>query len=121
MKIISFAYTTPALLAGRKTRTRRLWDDAYAQRFHKGDLVQAWDHVPRVKGAKRVGTIRLTAEPRKEHISDMPAWDYEREGFAYLNEKGLTIWGDNPHKAFDDWREKGDNEYWVIDFELVKP
>lgn len=32
--IVSFAWTTGAFLAGRKSRTRREWDDAYARRFN---------------------------------------------------------------------------------------
>lgn len=41
MRIISFAWTSPALLAGAKTVTRRDWDDSYARRFSAGELVAA--------------------------------------------------------------------------------
>jgi len=46
MKIISFAWTTEASLAGRKTATRRCWSEGYARRFKSGDLVQAYDRNP---------------------------------------------------------------------------
>ncbi|MBW2053822.1 MAG: ASCH domain-containing protein [Deltaproteobacteria bacterium] len=46
MKIVSFAWTTEALLAGRKTVTRRCWNERYAGRFKSGDLVQAYDRNP---------------------------------------------------------------------------
>jgi hypothetical protein len=39
MMTISFAWTTPALLAGHKTVTRRDWDAEYAIRFAAGQLV----------------------------------------------------------------------------------
>jgi len=95
-----------------------LWDDDYARSFHEGDICQAWDRSPRIKGAKRVAMISLTTNPKKQHISKMPDEDYEKEGFAYLAEKHLTIFGDSPDKAFQSWRDKGDKEYWVIDFKL---
>ena len=43
MRIISFAETTPALLEGRKTCTRRMWKEPYAQQFYKGERVQAYN------------------------------------------------------------------------------
>ena len=54
MKIISFAWTTEALLAGIKTCTRRDWNDDYARRFKNGEFCQAFDRNPRA-GGKRVG------------------------------------------------------------------
>lgn len=117
MKIISFAWTTPALLAGYKTRTRREWSDKYAKRFKVGDLIQAWDKQPRFKG-KKVAIIRITGI-KKEDISLMPDEDYCKEGFAYLFRINKTIFGKHPVAAFEDWREEG-GEYWVIDFELLK-
>ena len=127
MKIISFAWTTPAVLAGRKTRTRRLWDDDYAKRFHKGDIIQAWDHSPRTRKGKKVAEIILTAEPRKEPINLMTDDDFEKEGFAFLAEQGKTIWGEDPRDAFQAWGDETKDadgevpqEYWILDFELRK-
>lgn len=119
VKIISFAKTTPALLAGRKTRTRREWSAKHAARFKAGELCQAWDHVPRVKGAKRVGTIRLTAAPRWEAKgAPVPMDDWEREGFAYLWEIGAM-----PSELKDlwlDWIIHGSTGLWVVDFDPVE-
>ena len=117
MKIISFAWTTPALLAGRKTRTRREWTDEYAKRFHVGDLCQAWNHVPRVKDAKRIGTIEITAI-RRERYSDAKGEDWEKEGFAYLQENGLPLGDTTPRELFEDWM-MDDGLCWVIDFKLT--
>jgi uncharacterized protein YqfB (UPF0267 family) len=58
VKIISFAWTTPQLLAGKKTVTRRDWSDKYARQFRAGDLVQVYDKSPRA-GGKRVAVIEI--------------------------------------------------------------
>ena len=115
--IISFAWTTPAFLARRKTRTRREWSDDYAKRFHVGDIVQAWDHVPRVKGAKKIGELKITGL-KKESISLMPDGDFEKEGFAYLAENSYSFLDQEPHDYFDKWKSAG-GDYWVIDFVRV--
>ena len=82
--IISFAWTTEPLLSGRKTCTRRRWSSrhfgAWRQAWREGRLEhQAWDKSPRA-GGKRVGTIRLTCEPYKERLADMPEADVLAEG-----------------------------------------
>ncbi len=117
MMIISFAWTTPALLAGEKTRTRRDWSDEYAKKFKVGDLIQAYDKQPRFKG-KKVAIIKIT-NIEKEDISLMPDEDYIKEGFAYLERINKEIFGKNPRTAFQEWREEG-GEYWVIDFEILE-
>lgn len=113
MKIIAFAWTTPPLLSGRKTRTRRKWDDNYAKRFKPGDICQAFDKSPRFKG-KRVALIKILSI-KKEDIKDMPDEDYEKEGFKYMEEQGMKIWNKPPRQAFEEWRDDG-GEYWVVDF-----
>lgn len=50
MRIISFGWTWPALVAKSKTVTRWDWDEDYARRFHKGDIVLAYDRSPRLGG-----------------------------------------------------------------------
>ena len=52
VKIISFAWTTPALLAGRKTVTRRDWSDRYALLFHADDFVAGYNRSPRHGGRR---------------------------------------------------------------------
>ena len=124
--IISFAWTTPALLAGAKTVTRRTWSPEHAARFTAGMLVDAWDHSPRVRGAKKVGLIRITRDPWIQNSRDMVEDDYAAEGFAYLEAHpeteghqlarfGGTSWRD----AFEEWRANAEN-CWVVEFELVE-
>lgn len=117
MMIMAFQHTTPAMLAGRKSRTRRELKEAHAKKFYVGMICAAYDKSPRV-GGKKVAEIRITGI-KKEDISLMPSEDYEKEGFAYLEEQGLIIWGKHPLNAFQDWRDAG-GEYTVVDFELLK-
>ena len=120
MKIISFAETTPALLAGAKTVTRREWTEKHARSFKAGELVQAWSKGPRVKGAKRVGTIRLTATPYQEMSDCVPFEDYDAEGFTYLADHGLTLFGGlTTREVWVTWR-MDPHPLWVVRFELVE-
>jgi hypothetical protein len=116
MKIISFAWTTEAFLAGRKTRTRRDWAYNYASRFHVGDLCQAWNYSPRVKSKNphRIGTLKITGL-KYEALSAVEPEDFEKEGFAYLEEKGLTVNGWTPRHIYEQWR-MDDTKMWVVDF-----
>lgn len=128
MKIISFAYTTPPLLAGAKNVTRREWDERYAGTFRAGQLIAAYDRSPRFKG-KHVATIRLTAAPTFEPMAQMPDADYEGEGFAWLyaNPHTLpkTLFGEPCNRetfsraGFERWRRSGAS-MWVCRFELVE-
>lgn len=82
--IISFAWTTQALLEGRKTVTRRIWAPrtvaSIKRAFDEGRRIhEAWDKLPHA-GGKRVGYIELTERPRIEHLRDMPESDLEAEG-----------------------------------------
>jgi hypothetical protein len=117
MPWISFAWTTPALLAGRKTVTRRLWDDRFAQRFiwayQNGDPVIAYDKNPR-NGGKPVATIRLTAEPCKESLGDISEADVRAEGGLWLDAEDFIA-------AFLDKNPllTENSQVWVIRFELI--
>lgn len=120
MKIISFAETTPALLAGRKTVTRREWTERHARSFSEGELVQAWSKSPRVRGARRVGTIRLTQAPYLEWSNLIPGDDWENEGFLYMEEHGLTLFdGMTPMRVWTNWRVNA-RPLWVVRFALVE-
>jgi hypothetical protein len=119
MKIISFAWTTPALLAGAKTCTRRDWKILYALRFHKDDVCLAYDRQPRFKG-KPIATIRLTADPYQENTKYAPTTDYAAEGFAWLKEHGILV--DGKYDVDMLWKVwKMDGFYkWVVRFELLE-
>lgn len=117
MQWISFGWTCPALLAGRKTVTRRDWKDSHAARFHKGDLVAAYDRSPR-NGGHQVATLRLIADPHKESSALAPVQDYEREGFAYLEEHGFKVMGHRPKVLWRLWHLRP-IDLWVVRFEVL--
>lgn len=126
MRIISFAWTTDALIAGRKTCTCRDWDDDYAASFRAGDLVAAYDRSPRFKG-NLIATIRLTHDATYGRLSEIvPDW-YEREGFAYYdeqvaagNDKAIRAlareYGLKPGQTLKDYMGNANWGDWVVRF-----
>jgi hypothetical protein len=113
MMIISFAWTTEALLRDLKNCTRRDWKDDYAKRFKAGRLYQAFDRSPRA-GGERVGIIFLTCDPYKERLDAITDEEEKAEG---------GLWGSA--EAFIEAYCKGarvsrEHMIWVIRFDLVK-
>ena len=127
MKIIAFAHTTAALLAGVKTVTRRDWTADYAAKFQEGEIVQAWDRSPRVHG-RRLGLIQLTSAPTFEPLTAMPTSDYADEGFEWMHRHPetlpKTVWGKPFHSYMvgHPWfheAQQSDHRMWVIRYELI--
>jgi uncharacterized protein YqfB (UPF0267 family) len=114
--IISFAWTTPALLAGAKTMTRRDWSPEHALRFNAGMLVDAWDRSPRTKLGRKVATIRITRPPHLEWSSDLSEEDVDREGFNWLRAHGEWV---QVEQIISAWRAER-RFIWVVEFELVE-
>lgn len=114
--IISFSWTAPALLAGAKTMTRREWSTTHAKKFTVGRLVDAWDRSPRTGKGKKVATIRITREPRRESTAHMEHVDYVREGFDWLNEHGEDARVDAVARRW----ALSPCVVWVVEFELVE-
>lgn len=119
--IISFGWTTPAILAGRKTVTRREWDPDYADRFYEGQVVDAWNTSPRnTRGnPRKIATIKLTAKPYLERAREAPDEDYEGEGFAYLTEIGRKVNGHTPEAMWRAWKLENP-QLWVVRFEILE-
>lgn len=117
--IISFAWTTDALLAGRKTCTRRDWNPAYAAKFTAGKVADAYDHLPRAHG-KKIGDVQIKRVPYPERLCDIPDEDYEGEGLKFMEEKGLRIRGVEPIDWFNAWRDST-KVMFVVRFDLVFP
>lgn len=130
--IISFAWTTPALLAGSKTVTRRDWSADYARRFRKGMETLAYDRGPR-NGGKPIARLRLTADVTYEQDADAPDADWEAEGFGWFWDREMdrvdaTDPGSLPRSeiadrvgwdGFEAWRKLGGSS-WVIRFEVIE-
>ena len=115
MKIISFSWTREAIRNRTKTVTRRWWEDSHARKFKKGDLVAAYDKNP-LAGGKKIATIRITRDPYKQPLRDMPISHVKREGVPGVEtvedfikalfklSRGRVPYGRDP---------------WVIEFEYV--
>lgn len=134
--IISFGWTTPALLAGRKTRTRRvhtartrysLWHAEGG-----GELVDAWNTGPRnVRGnPHKIAELDLRwpgVRPDDVVSGDYPDEDWDREGFAYMQENGLLLPmpGSNttklctPEQVWETWRRERP-VFSVYDFDVFE-
>lgn len=121
--IISFGQTTPALLAGAKTVTRRDWTAKHAAKFKAGMLVDAWNTLPRnVKGnPHKVAVIRLTADPKYMALRQTPDADWDAEGFEYLSANGLKVFGITPEKLWFSWIRQGNEQaMYAVRFEVVE-
>jgi uncharacterized protein YqfB (UPF0267 family) len=115
--IISFAWTTPALLAGAKTITRREWTEDHALRFDAGDLVKAYDKSPRAHG-RQVAEIRLTRDPYAQNTRNLTDNDFLREGFSWLVLNGTQADRDRVQRIWEEWHV-APRALWVVEFELV--
>lgn len=114
--IVSFAWTTPALLAGAKTVTRRDWTAEYAARFRAGHLVDAWDRSPRTGKGRKVATISLTCDPYQQMSDALHPLEYRDEGFLWLDAHGHR---ETIARIVDDWHDNA-RLLWVVRFELVR-
>ncbi len=118
MKIISFSRTTAALVAGRKSVTRREWSDRHFNSFKVGDLAQAWSASPHRKGRK-VGVVLITGLTR-EPTNQIPDGDWEAEGFAYMVEHDLMVEKELSCVAlWERWRNDPELVTAVIRFTVV--
>ena len=118
--IISFGWTSPALLAGVKTCTRRDWTEHHASWFRAGDLVDAWNTSPRNVRANphKIATLRLTADVVLSR--EYPVSDYEAEGLHWLDDLGYKIHGIRAKVLWLAWQQEKPALY-VVRFEVVEP
>ena len=123
MLIISYAWTTAALLAvedghGVKTCTRRSWNENYARMFRAGMEVQGWDRSPR-SGGQQIAVVSLTADPYLERTGAMPDADYEKEGLGWMERRGVMIRGRTPREFWESWKD-ADELVYVVRFQVMK-
>ena len=106
--IISFAWTTADFIAGRKTATRRFWNNLYAAKFPVGSVHKAYDKSPRF-GGKQIGLIRITA-CFKQFLEEMTSDDLAQEG---------TLWSSVDEYVYMMCAQGKGNYPWVIKFEKL--
>lgn len=132
-KIISFGWTTPALLAGAKTCTRRDWSPRHAVLFKPGDVCWAYNKNPRALG-RPVAEIRIVrVSPEPVPLAQAPPQDYAAEGFEWFDQhpeeralalpklaKGLGLASTaTMYDLWLDWLASGESLY-VVRFELLE-
>ena len=123
MLIISFAWTTAALLATEedrdiKTCTRRRWNDSYAGLFRAGVKVQGWDRSPRF-GGQQVAVISMVQDAYPERTSYMPDKDYRAEGLEWMEKQGILIRGKSPRQFWEEWKAANEMVY-VVRFQVME-
>jgi hypothetical protein len=122
--ILSFAWTTDVLLAGKRTCTRRVWSERTARAWvnaYQGDapkatcpfrdrlIHSAWNKCSFMKGAKKIADIRLTHLPYQERLADMPESDLDAEGGLWASlDEFINLFG------------SPDTVVWVVRFELAR-
>lgn len=117
-KIISCAWTTPAVRARVKKCTRREWPESYARQFKAGDTIQLYDKTPRC-GGKFICMVRLTAAPVLESSGLAPASDWFDEGFSFLTAAGATVNKMRPVDLWVSWFHEP-RPLWVIRWEYLE-
>ena len=107
-RIISFAKTLTAFHLNAKTVTRRNWKEKYATSIRAGDIMDAWDKLPRAHG-KFIGQIRILVAPYRQKNSEMTDEHFIREGgFIHWKSKAELIEMLGPNES-----------YWVVEFERI--
>lgn len=117
-RIISVAWTAPAVRARAKFCTRRDWPDSYARLFHEGDLVQLYDKTPRA-GGKLICLVRLTVDPVKMAAWPLLPGDWEKEGFTWLTLHGFKCGKITITDLIESWISDP-REMWVIRWEYLE-
>jgi hypothetical protein len=116
---ISFARTTPALLAGAKTVTRRVWKPKHTAKFTKGRQFTALDKDRRY-GGKPIAVCEMIEDAHEEPTREIPDSDWEAEGFAYMEANGLLLNDDlECAKQWRLWRQS-DKSATVVRFKLIR-
>ncbi|TAG58463.1 MAG: hypothetical protein EAZ28_14565 [Oscillatoriales cyanobacterium] len=109
---ISFALTINELTSGKKTQTRRAWQDDYAKNFiryfDKSIAIPALNKG-RHRGGHELGFIRLTQRPYQQYLSEMSATDLQEEGGMVATAQGFI----------DTFFEGQDKLVWVLHFEFL--
>ncbi|MCC3410563.1 MULTISPECIES: hypothetical protein [unclassified Microcoleus] len=109
---ISFALTINELTSGKKTQTRRAWQDDYAKNFiryfDKNIAIPALNKG-RHRGGYELGFIKLTQRPYQQYLSEMSPIDLQEEG-------GMVA---TAQEFIDTYFEGQDKLVWVLHFEFL--
>jgi regulator of replication initiation timing len=108
---ISFSKTIDELVSGKKTQTRRSWQEDYAKNFiryfEEGIEIPALSKG-RHRGGHELGHIRLTQRPYQQYLSEMTPTDLQEEG-------GMVS---TSQEFIDTFFDGKDQLVWVLHFEF---
>jgi hypothetical protein len=109
---ISFALTINELTSGKKTQTRRAWQDDYAKnfiRYFDENIAIPALNKGRHHGGHELGFIKLTQRPYQQYLSEMSPIDLQEEG-------GMAA---TAQEFIDAYFEGQDKLVWVLHFEFL--
>lgn len=109
---ISFALTINELTSGKKTQTRRAWQDDYAKnfiRYFDENIAIPALNEGRHRGGHELGFIKLTQRPYQQYLSEMSSIDLQEEG-------GMVA---STQEFIDTYFEGQDKLVWVLHFEFL--
>ena len=117
--ILSFAWTTPAVVLGEKTETRRDWQPKTIAQFKKliGKDVEAWDRSPRF-GGHPFGIVKITGVTAERDSSKIRGASWTFEGFHVLQAIGATISKRTPEEVWRFWKYENEYPQTVVGFQL---
>jgi hypothetical protein len=108
---ISFSKTINELVSGKKTQTRRAWQEDYAKNFiryfEEGVKIPALNKG-RHRGGGELGYIRLTQRPYQQYLSEMTPTDLQEEG-------GMVS---TSQEFIDNFFDGKNQLVWVLHFEF---
>ncbi|MCC3405185.1 MAG: hypothetical protein JGK17_06235 [Microcoleus sp. PH2017_10_PVI_O_A] len=109
---ISFSRTIDELTSGKKTQTRRAWQDDYAKnfiRYFDENIAIPALNKGRHRGGHELGFIKLTRRPYQQYLSEMSPIDLQEEG-------GMVA---TAQEFIDTYFEGQDKLVWVLHFEFL--
>jgi hypothetical protein len=116
-RIISFSWTSPAIVARRKSVTRRDWNDNYARLFRTDTDVIAYDRSPRA-GGQAIADLRLIESAYQQMSDAIPEIDWLNEGFDFLSSVGAKRGDLDPLDIWNDWLARP-RMLWVVRFKIL--
>ena len=120
--ILSFAWTTPAVVLGKKDTTRRDWSPktiAMARKIMaQGGTFDAWDKSPRF-GGKPIGTVRILELIENEDSKMLAESEWEREGFHVLQALNARIGKRGAIEVWQFWKHDNETPQTALRFEVV--
>lgn len=120
---ISFAWTTPALLLGKKSVTRRDWHPKTILQARRSmeskEPVKAYSRA-QYRGGEHVADIRITEIIEDEDSRLLAPVEWVLEGFHVLQAIGAKIDGSTAADVWRFWTQENTEPQTAIRFELLR-